>query len=95
MRYLWLLVKIALFVALFVAMLGFAVKNAELVSVRYYLGAEWRAPLAFMLLVFFGAGVGLGIIVAALSQILRQRREITALKRELGAKAGKPALGDS
>jgi putative membrane protein len=77
MRYFWWLVKIALFVAV----LGFAMKNTDVVSVRYYLGTEWRAPLAFVLLVFFAAGVALGML-AALGHLFRQRREISALKRE-------------
>ncbi|HTP96235.1 MAG TPA: LapA family protein [Burkholderiales bacterium] len=90
MRYLWWAARIGLFVAI----LGFAVKNADPVSVRYYLGAEWRAPLAFVLLVVFGAGVGLGML-AALSKIFRQRREIAALKRELSGRSGSAALGES
>ena len=90
MRYFWWLVKFTLFVAI----LGFAVKNTDIVSVRYYLGAEWRAPLAFVLLVFFGAGVAMGML-AALSSLYKQRREIVALKRELRTDAREPELRGS
>jgi uncharacterized integral membrane protein len=78
MRYIWWLLKAALFLGI----LGFTVKNADPVVVRYYLGQEWHAPLVFVLLLFFVAGVALGIL-ACLEQIVRQRREILALKRDL------------
>ena len=55
MRILFLLVKIALFLLL----LGFALKNLEAVTLRYFLGFEWRAPLVMVLLVFFGMVVAL------------------------------------
>ncbi|HXF67249.1 MAG TPA: LapA family protein [Burkholderiales bacterium] len=87
MRYLlW-----ALKLALFVLVLLFAVKNTEPVAVRYYLGGEWRAPLVFVLLTFFCAGVAAGI-AACLPRLLRQRREIGALRRELQeSRRGSPA----
>lgn len=82
MRYLsWLLG-----LALFLLVLGFAVKNSELITVRYYLGYQWQAPLALVMLVFLGAGAVLGVI-ASLGFVFKQRREILALKRELRQKA--------
>ncbi len=71
--------------ALFVVVLSFAVKNTDLVAVRYYLGQEWQAPLVLVLLVSFCLGAAVGI-VASLTQLFRQRREILALKRELRAR---------
>ena len=68
--------------ALFVFVLAFAVKNTDPVAVRYYFGGEWQAPLVFVMLVAFSAGVAAGLF-AALTQIFRQRREISALRREL------------
>jgi uncharacterized integral membrane protein len=82
MRYLLWLLKFLLFVLV----LSFAVKNTDPVTVRYYLGAEWRAPLVFVLLVFFCAGVAAGI-AASLLHLFRQRREIVRLKREQRAQA--------
>ncbi len=78
MRYVLWLLRIALFLLL----LGFAVKNSDPVTVYYYFGAEWRAPLVFVLLICLSAGAALGIL-AALGQLFRQRREIADLKRAL------------
>ena len=80
MRYVLLLLKIALFAF----MLTFAVKNTDPVSVRYFLGYEWRAPLIFVLLIVFCVGALLGLL-GALGPILRQRREISFLRRGLDA----------
>jgi len=82
MRYLVWLLRLTLFLLL----LGFAVKNSDPVVVQYYFGAEWRAPLVFVLLICLIAGAALGIL-AALGQLFRQRREILDLKRELRAQA--------
>ena len=78
MRVLSLLTKLVVFLAL----LGFAVKNIDSVTVRYFLGLEWQAPLAFILLVFFAVGIVAGILTS-LGVVMRQRREMQALKREL------------
>lgn len=80
MRYLLWLLKFVLFVLI----LSFAVKNTDMVWVRYYLGYEWQAPLVLALLVFFCLGAAVGII-ASLTHLFGQRREIVALKRELRA----------
>ena len=78
---------------LFVVVLTFAVKNTDTVTVRYYLGAEWQAPLIFVLLVFFSFGAALGV-AASFAQLLRHRREIAALQRELsGRQAVTPEAG--
>lgn len=81
MRYLLWILKFILFVLV----LSFAIKNTDMVSVRYYLGQEWQAPLVLVLLVFFCLGAAIGIL-ASLAQLFRQRREIVALKRELRAR---------
>ena len=78
MRYLLWLLKFALFMLV----LSFAVKNTDVVTVRYYLGHEWQSPLILVLLLFFCAGAVIGIL-ANLGHVFRQRREIAALKREL------------
>ncbi|HSN42324.1 MAG TPA: LapA family protein [Burkholderiales bacterium] len=82
MRYLLWFLKFALFVLA----LSFAVKNTETVTVRYYLGYDWQAPLVLVLLVFFCIGIATGI-VASLGHLFRYRREVIALKRELRARA--------
>ncbi len=80
MRYILWLLKFAVFVLV----LTFAVKNTDTVTVRYYLGLEWQAPLVVVALVFFSAGALTGIL-ASLLHLFRLRREISALKRELKA----------
>ena len=76
MKYLAWILKFALFVLV----LTFAVRNTDPVTVRYYFGGEWQAPLIFVLLVAFCAGVAVGL-TAGMAQLFRQRREIAVLKR--------------
>ncbi|GAA5786486.1 hypothetical protein GCM10007860_05260 [Chitiniphilus shinanonensis] len=78
MRYLLWLIKFLLFVVLF----GFAMHNAEPIALKFFLGYTWEAPLALVLLVFFVLGALLGL-TAALGQVVRQRRELVALRKEL------------
>ena len=85
MRYLSWTFRILLFVLLF----GFAVKNSDPVTVRFYLGAHWEASLALVVLVFFVVGVAAGVI-ACFAYIYRQRREILQLRKELRTKPGPP-----
>ncbi len=86
MRYVLWLLRIVLFLLL----LGFAVKNSDPVTVHYYFGAEWRAPLVFVLLLSLCAGAALGIL-AVLGKVFSQRRQLAELKRELRAQQGRSA----
>jgi len=80
MRYLiW-----SLRIALFLLLLGFAVKNADTVTLRYFFGYEWQAPLVLILLVFLALGVAIGVL-SCLGKLFRQRREIAALKKKQSA----------
>jgi lipopolysaccharide assembly protein A len=85
MRYLSWAVRILLFVLL----LGFALKNSDPVTLRFYLGAHWEAPLALVVLVFFAVGVVAGVI-AGFAHVYRQRREILLLRKELRTRPGPP-----
>lgn len=68
---------------LFLIALGFALSNTESVDLRFLIGdLSWRAPLVIFLLVFFAAGVIIGLL-AAVPAMFRQRREIARLNREL------------
>jgi uncharacterized integral membrane protein len=69
-------------VFLFLLILSFALVNTDPVTVRYYLGYQWQAPLVLLVAACIGALVGL---LAGLFQALRLRREVAALKRELCA----------
>lgn len=83
MRYLLWFLKFALFVLI----LSFAVKNTDTVTVHYYLGYDWQAPLVVVALVFFSVGALTGIL-ASLLHLFRLRREIGSLTRELRSHAG-------
>jgi uncharacterized integral membrane protein len=72
---------LAIKLALFFVVITFAVKNTDMVTVRYFLGWEWQSPLIFVMLIAFCAGIALGLL-AALPKLFRQRREITSIKRE-------------
>ena len=66
----------------FLLLLGFALKNMDGVTLRYFLGFEWRAPLALVLLLFFGVGIASGVFTSV-AVIVRQQRELLELKRKL------------
>lgn len=67
---------------LFLLALGFAFKNNQLVSLQYYLGLEWHAPLVLVLFITFCTGA-LGGILACLSLVITHRRRLLALQKEL------------
>jgi len=69
-------------VLLFIVLLSFSVKNDQPVVISYFFGYEWHTSLILVLLLFFTAGTVIGMLTL-LSNILRQRREIAALKDEL------------
>ena len=58
----------------------FAVKNAQQIDVNGLPGQVWQAPLVFVLLVVFIAGVVIGL-TAWIPTVVRQRREIGRLRR--------------
>ena len=78
--FLWLLR-----ILLFLVLLGFAFKNTEPVTVRFYLGAEWESPLAFVLLAAFVLGAVAGLL-ASLGMVFRKRREAVKLRKQLRAR---------
>lgn len=68
-------------VLLFLLLLGFTVRNVEPVTLRYYFGYEWHAPLIMILLLFFALGVAVGLGSCA-GKIFRQRREIATYRKK-------------
>lgn len=75
--------------ALFVVLLGFAVKNSGIVELHFFFGTAWPLPLVAVMLIFFSAGAAVGLS-AALGIYLRQRRELVRLRKELEAMARQP-----
>jgi lipopolysaccharide assembly protein A len=68
--------------ALFILLLGLAVKNDQAVKLKYFFGLEWETNLVILLLVFFAVGALAGIFAMFVS-MLKQRREISRLKRDI------------
>lgn len=69
-------------ILLFLFLLSFAVKNNQPAVLRYLFGYEWHASLVLILLLFFSSGAAVGML-AMLGTLLRQRKEIATLKKEL------------
>ncbi|MBN9696826.1 MAG: DUF1049 domain-containing protein [Zoogloea sp.] len=65
---------------LFLLLFGFAVKNDDVVSLRFFFGAQWQMPLVLVILLFVVVGVLVGV-TATLSILYRQHREIDNLRR--------------
>ena len=78
MRAIIWLIRLLLFFLLF----GFAIKNDHLVTLNFFFGVQWQLPLVFVILVSFAAGALLGV-TATLASLMRQRREISRLRRQL------------
>ncbi len=78
MRYLSLIPGILLFILA----LGFALKNTESITLHYFLGYQWQAPLVLVLVTAFCLGAASGV-TATFGLIFRQRREIQKLRREI------------
>lgn len=69
-------------ILLFLLLLGFAVMNSESVSLRYFLGLEWQAPLSLVILVVFAVGLLTGLLACSM-RLLRGHRELRSLRKEL------------
>jgi lipopolysaccharide assembly protein A len=75
----------------FILLVAFAAKNVEPVTLRFYFDLAVQAPLVLVLFAFFLLGALFGI-TALLGTLFRQRREISALKRELAPSAPVPPM---
>ena len=58
MKYLTWLLKAAIFFALF----AFALNNQHEVTVHFFFGTSWRAPLVLVVLAAFAAGLAIGAL---------------------------------
>jgi putative membrane protein len=65
----------------FLLLVAFAAKNVEPVTLRFYFDMALEAPLVAVLFAFFAAGALFGIL-ALLGTVLRQRREISLLRKK-------------
>jgi lipopolysaccharide assembly protein A len=80
----------AAWIAVFAVALLFAIKNAEPVAVHFYFDRSWQAPLVFVVLASFAAGAVCGVI-ACLPPLVRSRRSLAGLQKELGLRAAEAA----
>ena len=65
-----------------VLLIAFAAKNVEPVTLRFYFDLALQAPLVLLLFAFFAAGALFGV-AALVVPLLRQRREISLLRRRV------------
>jgi len=65
---------------LFLFLVALAAKNIEPVTLSFYFDRSLKAPLIVILLGAFALGAAFGVL-ALLTTVLRQRREISILKK--------------
>jgi len=75
------LVTWAVRLLVFLLLVAFAAKNVEPVKLRFYFDLMIEAPLVAVLFAFFAAGALFGIL-ALLGTLMRQRREISLLRKK-------------
>ena len=71
----------AIRLVLFVLLIALAAKNIEPATLRFYFDMALQAPLIVLLFGAFVAGAVFGVL-ALLSTVLRQRREISILRKQ-------------
>jgi putative membrane protein len=69
----------------------FAVKNSQDVTIKGLPGQVWEAPLVFILLSVFVAGVVIGLL-AWVPTVVRQRRELGRLRKSVAPPAAQLPL---
>ena len=79
----WLL-KWILRAAIFFALLAFALNNQQDITVRFFFGHDWTAPLVLVVLAAFALGLTAGVL-AMLPRWLKQRRAARQARRRAGA----------
>ena len=80
----------AIWLVVFLVLVGFVAKNVEPATLRFFFDLSYEAPLIELLFAAFAAGSLLGVL-ALVPRLLRQRREIARLKREGRERSEPPA----
>ena len=65
----------------FIVLLFVALQNADTVTLRFFNLANLQAPLVFVVLITFAAGVAAGLLAGAL-RASRLKRQLNKLRRE-------------
>ena len=81
MKYVLWLLKAAIFFTLF----AFALNNQQVVSVNFFFGTLWQAPLVLVVLAAFSAGLALGVLVMMPRWWKKRRLMATAKTAEASA----------
>ncbi|MGH8801496.1 MAG: LapA family protein, partial [Casimicrobiaceae bacterium] len=68
----------------FLALLFISLQNSQPVTVSVLSFYTWQAPLVFVILIAFAAGVALGLLSAAI-RVARLRRQLARAQRDLAA----------
>ena len=76
--------------AVFVVALLFAIKNTDPVTLQFYFEQSWQAPLVFVVLASFAVGAAFGVL-ACVPPMVRQRRTLAGLQKELRLRAAEAA----
>jgi lipopolysaccharide assembly protein A len=71
-------------IAILLVLVWFAVRNGQEVELRGLPDQSWKAPLIFVVLLAFIAGVVIGLL-AWLPTVVRQRREVGRLRKSASA----------
>jgi len=64
--------------AIFFTLFAFALNNQHLVSVYFFFGTNWQAPLVLVVLAAFVCGLGLGVLAMVPRWWHQRRRASTA-----------------
>ena len=86
MKYLAWLLKAAIFFTLF----AFALNNQQDVTVHFFFGTYWRAPLVLVVLAAFA----LGLVIGALGMVPRWWKHRVAARRAAPGPGEPPAVVD-
>jgi len=87
MRTIVWLVRAAVFFTLF----AFALNNQHEAEVRWFFGAEWRAPMVFIVLAAFGLGCAFGIFAMVPSWWRHRRMARTRTRRAADRQPSAPS----
>jgi len=60
----------------------FAFQNNQILSLKYYFGLHWTAPVSVVLLAAFATGIAVGFLAAA-RIVVRMQRQLVHARKEI------------
>ncbi len=79
---------------IFFTLFAFALNNQDIATVHWFFGAEWRAPMVFVVLAAFAGGCAIGVL-AMLPSWWRHRRAAQPPAPPVPARAAPAAAATS